>query len=132
MTRLPQRLSWAVAALLSVGVAWQEASAATFTPDLVRVCVIGRIDDGSFECFDTLFAVLAIEDCGKKLPLTEYDGGEGAMTLWFDGVGDPMTVAYQSRSWQSNTPGFGQATVNVVVSTEFSDSAESCKLWTRD
>ncbi len=115
-----------------VFIGWcRQAEAATFPPEMVYVCIYSRLDDGSRECYDTLFAIKSIEICGSLRPITAYDGGEGNMTITFDGVGDPIMFAYSDRSYQSNTPGNGDATLNVIATTEFSDSAERCRVWVR-
>lgn len=62
MTRLTNRLSWAVAALLSVGVAWQEARANGAPP---RVCVDWNGDVVCSEVGPFDPQTYAIEVCGN-------------------------------------------------------------------
>lgn len=125
------KLCWSVASVLSLVCAWQQATAAPMPPDLTFVCIYSRIEDGSVECYDTMFAIASVTDCNTNItPLTADSGGPGTMVITFDGVGEAIIFAYQERSWQSGTPGTGQVTLNVFSGIPPWDTPRRCPTYT--
>jgi hypothetical protein len=75
--------------------------------------------------------IASVTDCNiDGAPITADNGGPGTMVVTFDGVGEAIIFAYNDRSWQSDTPGQGQVTLNVFSGIPPWDTPRRCPTYT--